>query len=333
MTKEPTQKRRSIFADLSIPQVLAGALSAITVALVLTRLGFSGTLIGAGIGSVMGALGTTAYSQSLNKSAELVKKKIPRPVEGRMNKVQPLAQSQGASGNTTVVLPTSVLERETADTAEESANLPSYAPQVAPTPEESENENKKPVPSWKSIALLAVVSLTVALAFLSFFEVRMLSENRADGVVIQRVIAPSETPEKEVIVEREVVIVETPAPQDDNATTNTESSDSSGEQEEEQETQQEQDNPTQEENGVDSEKAPVQEQPTQAPVEPEDPAAPETPVQNPAPVVPPADETGTDDKPAPPPEPSNPGSGTSEDDIKVNNGQSAGVISAQRGTN
>lgn len=59
---------------LSIKQILAGAGSAVTAAYVGTKLGVSGTIIGAAVGSVTGTLATHLYSNSLTQGKEALKK-------------------------------------------------------------------------------------------------------------------------------------------------------------------------------------------------------------------------------------------------------------------
>lgn len=59
---------------LSLGQILAGAGSAVTAAYVGTKLGVSGTIIGAAVGSVTGTLATHIYSNSLAQGREALKK-------------------------------------------------------------------------------------------------------------------------------------------------------------------------------------------------------------------------------------------------------------------
>lgn len=74
-----TSKKGKILSIISLPQVITGALSAITVSFLSLQLGVSGTIIGAGIGSIMGTVSTAIYSTSINKGTHVVKKSIKRP--------------------------------------------------------------------------------------------------------------------------------------------------------------------------------------------------------------------------------------------------------------
>lgn len=59
-----------IFSGINIPKVLAGALAAITVAVLGSFLGVAGTLAGAAIASVVGSVGTEIYERSLKHGAK-----------------------------------------------------------------------------------------------------------------------------------------------------------------------------------------------------------------------------------------------------------------------
>lgn len=61
---------RSLFDDLSIAQVIAGALAAATVFLLSSVIGVAGSLIGAAIGSVISAVSSQIYKKALSASAD-----------------------------------------------------------------------------------------------------------------------------------------------------------------------------------------------------------------------------------------------------------------------
>lgn len=60
----------SLFDDLSIAQVIAGALAAATVFLLSSVIGVAGSLIGAAIGSVISAVSSQVYKKALSASAD-----------------------------------------------------------------------------------------------------------------------------------------------------------------------------------------------------------------------------------------------------------------------
>lgn len=61
---------RSLFDDLSVAQVIAGALAAATVFLLSSVIGVAGSLIGAAIGSVISAVSSQVYKKALSASAD-----------------------------------------------------------------------------------------------------------------------------------------------------------------------------------------------------------------------------------------------------------------------
>lgn len=62
--------RTRLLGDLSGIQIAGGALAAVTSALAASRLGVAGTLIGAGVGSVVASVAGTLYSNSIRIHAE-----------------------------------------------------------------------------------------------------------------------------------------------------------------------------------------------------------------------------------------------------------------------
>jgi hypothetical protein len=67
MTQESPEKRNP---DLSLNQIVAGALAAVSSAVAASYFGVAGTLIGAALGSVVGTVGTAVYKRSLTKTSE-----------------------------------------------------------------------------------------------------------------------------------------------------------------------------------------------------------------------------------------------------------------------
>src|SRR5918912_2964645 len=65
-------------AGLSVPQVVGGALAAVTTAVAASFLGVAGTLIGAAVGSVISTLATTIYSNSLSRAARVSRTLVVR---------------------------------------------------------------------------------------------------------------------------------------------------------------------------------------------------------------------------------------------------------------
>lgn len=71
----------------NVPQIAGGALAAITSAAVGSRLGYAGTLVGAGIASVLAAFATTLYTKGLERTRDGVKKIVLRDADGKIQEI------------------------------------------------------------------------------------------------------------------------------------------------------------------------------------------------------------------------------------------------------
>jgi hypothetical protein len=65
--------------DLSATKVLAGALASISAAVAASYLGAMGTIIGAGVGSIVASVTTALYTQSLKRTGDKLKQVVPLP--------------------------------------------------------------------------------------------------------------------------------------------------------------------------------------------------------------------------------------------------------------
>lgn len=71
------KKKSRLFDDLSIAQVLAGALAAVTSMLLASRIGIYGSVIGVAVGSVVSAVASQLYKKFLTASAEKLRELKP----------------------------------------------------------------------------------------------------------------------------------------------------------------------------------------------------------------------------------------------------------------
>lgn len=76
-SKTKGQKLRDLFDDLSIAQVLAGALAAATVFLLSSTIGWAGSLIGVVVGSITSAVTSQIYKKVLSASADKIRDVTP----------------------------------------------------------------------------------------------------------------------------------------------------------------------------------------------------------------------------------------------------------------
>lgn len=74
---EQEQKKAGLFDDLSLAQLAAGALAAVTSTFLASNIGIAGTLIGVGVGSVVSAVASQLYKKFFSVSAEKIKDLAP----------------------------------------------------------------------------------------------------------------------------------------------------------------------------------------------------------------------------------------------------------------
>lgn len=75
------QKEKGLFSDLSVPQVAAGALAAVTSMLLSNQIGIAGSVIGVAVGSVVSTVASSLYKRALARGANRIKEKIVIPGE------------------------------------------------------------------------------------------------------------------------------------------------------------------------------------------------------------------------------------------------------------
>lgn len=74
---EKTEKGGGLFDDLSLAQVAAGALAAVTSMLLASQIGIYGSVIGVGVGSVVSAVASQLYKKFLQRSADKLREIKP----------------------------------------------------------------------------------------------------------------------------------------------------------------------------------------------------------------------------------------------------------------
>ena len=74
------EKRGGLFEDLSVAQVAAGALAAVTSMLLASQIGIYGSVIGVGVGSVVSAVASQLYKKFLQRSADKLRDLAPGEV-------------------------------------------------------------------------------------------------------------------------------------------------------------------------------------------------------------------------------------------------------------
>lgn len=79
VVSEPTPSPRRPRFQLSITQVAASALAAVTATIAASFLGVSGTVIGAAVASIVTVTGNAIYSHSIRRTSERVREVVPLP--------------------------------------------------------------------------------------------------------------------------------------------------------------------------------------------------------------------------------------------------------------
>ena len=72
---------QGLFSDLSVPQVAAGALAAVTSMLLSNQIGIAGSVIGVAVGSVVSTVASSLYKRAIARGADRIKEKIVVPGE------------------------------------------------------------------------------------------------------------------------------------------------------------------------------------------------------------------------------------------------------------
>ncbi|MGD9957935.1 hypothetical protein [Nocardioides sp.] len=144
-------------AKIDVLTVLAGALAAITSALVLSTLGAAGTIIGAALGSVTATVGSALYSQGLARSRNrvlLAQRAAARRRPGATRTAEPEAE-------------TAPLDEAPDDEARDDESPVDEAPVQPPAPEWGERLRALP---WKWIAVVAGVLFVLVIVLITAFE-------------------------------------------------------------------------------------------------------------------------------------------------------------------
>lgn len=148
------------------PLVFAGAAAAVTVAVLLSKLGAGGTLLGAALGSVIATVSTAVYKQGIVASRERVAAAQAAAAE-RIGLAQQQVRRAAAHNDSATVQ---------SDLARADALLDQAADTSADAPEEAPTDTGAVVPPnrwalpWGRLALLTVAIFLVALVVISAVE-------------------------------------------------------------------------------------------------------------------------------------------------------------------
>jgi hypothetical protein len=95
-TEQPAgakQLVRDVFKDISLPQLLAGALAAATSLFLATKIGIAGSIIGVAVASIITTISTAVYKNILARTQDKIKDALPLSQEGAP---EPAAETRAA---------------------------------------------------------------------------------------------------------------------------------------------------------------------------------------------------------------------------------------------
>jgi len=150
--------------DLSVPQILGGALAAATAAVVGSRLGVAGTVAGAALASIVAAVGSAVYTASLRRTH--------RGFRSAWGHVRPAPPRRGDESDDT----TPVIEPISATTVPE-PSPPMLAPSGLPRPGRGSTHRRRVRAARVAVAACA----TFILAVMAVTGVELLSGHALDG--------------------------------------------------------------------------------------------------------------------------------------------------------
>lgn len=166
---ETAEREPRTLLGLSMPSLAGGALASVTAAVLASRLGVSGTVMGAAFGSVVSAMGGAVYTHSLNRAQEqvvtLTRTVLPgsapsgsdapgSPASAPASPSAPAVGSVGSAGSAAATVNGSTSEQPAA---------------AGRRPRRSAGEKRR-MPSWKVIVGAAVAMFVITMAAITVFE-------------------------------------------------------------------------------------------------------------------------------------------------------------------
>lgn len=182
---------KQIRKDISFSQLLAGAAGAVTVAILTTRVGVAGTIVGVAVGSLVGSITSTVYRHSLKSSNDALRRAV--------DKIKADSTAITEEINTQEVL----LDVEVANREQYIAALEEEVTKkvIASMEKAAKKETRRPK-QWLYTLLAFVLSMLAAAGSLWVYVHFVQDDSSGGTVVIREVPTPSPT-----------VIIREPAPE------------------------------------------------------------------------------------------------------------------------
>lgn len=198
MTADHTER---IWSGIDVAKVIAGTLAAVTAAVCASVLGVAGTLIGAGVASLIGTIGQELYARSLTRGYRRLRDTRTGAVPHPASAATPGTVSASASMKDTTVgsRPTSASGlRSTAARAE----VPAGSTQHLRTAARPVGVQRVRKPWWQRIALATLAAFVLAMIAVSAVELlsgsslaSMFGRQSAGGTTISSVVDGPKRPE------------------------------------------------------------------------------------------------------------------------------------------
>lgn len=154
----PPHHERRRWIELSVPQLLAGALAAASAAFAASWLGVAGTVLGAVVASIVVSVSTAVYSRPIERSSQVIRESMPViPV------LPDRYRERSGTATETLVLGTTVQE-----VADDATSSPSDRPNGPATTAEPDPAPRRP--RWMTVAVGSLAVLVVGFGILTGFE-------------------------------------------------------------------------------------------------------------------------------------------------------------------
>lgn len=195
-------KRSGLFDDLSMAQVTAGALAAVTSMLLASQIGIYGSVIGVAVGSIVSAVASQLYKKFLMSSAEKLSVLMPGETEEGHSE----SASGGTDPNKTVVMK-ALPGTEKSDVAGQTVPIANMAVRRSTTPSVSDDALQDDITvqrvrsirarkkkTQRKVLAVSVVSAVLAL-LVSASVIELVTQGQGFGAKDEPVIAQDAQPQ------------------------------------------------------------------------------------------------------------------------------------------
>lgn len=197
--KEKKNFLATLFEDLSLPQVIAGALAAATVFLFSSVIGVAGSLIGAAVGSVVSAVSSQVYKKMLSASADKIRDAAPGDSPKPADPDETRVLNPVPSDKTHVIDPAQVSRGATkvmgADDVRYQAHAAAKSGEVDPAVQRAHVRRHRKARVQRNVLVVSVVSALLAIA-VSAGLIHVFTAGQGIGEKTEPIFTSSQTAEQ-----------------------------------------------------------------------------------------------------------------------------------------